>query len=141
MGRIMDACDEFLESLPGGGAKGNSVESTEQLALNLAVEAMAVMCVADGSLDGSEIETKQEIYRTRTGHVVDEDTIRMAVASLSYDSDMFWHNLKTKAGKLTPEMREDIYRAAAKVAAANKELHDKEVTMLKRLADALGVAG
>ena len=136
--KVLDACDDMLAALPGGPGKSAGAQDPRQVAMDLAIRSMAVMCAADGKLDDEEIGTSVEVYRSKTGYSLSADQIRMTVSSVSLESDVFWSDLKLRANMLPVSVRREIYAAALAVAMADEELHHTESAVLERLASVLG---
>lgn len=128
----------MLAALPGGQGKATGAQDPREVAMDLAIRSIAVMCAADGKLDDQEISTSVEIYRSRSGYSLSEDQIRMTVSSVSLESDMFWNDLKLRANLLPVPVRQGIYTSALAVAMADEELHHTESAVLERLASVLG---
>lgn len=136
--KVLDACDDMLAALPGGSGKSAGAQDPRLIAMDLVIRSMAVMCAADGRLEDDEIGTSVEVYNSKTGFSLSEDQIRMTVSSVSLESDIFWSDLKMRAGMLPVSVRREIYSAALAVAMADKELHHAESDVLDRLAAVLG---
>ncbi|MCW8844878.1 MAG: TerB family tellurite resistance protein [Gammaproteobacteria bacterium] len=137
--KVLDACDDMLAALPGGPGKMAGVQDPREVAMDLAIRSMAVMCAADGKLNGEEIDASVEAYRSRTGYSLSEDQIRMTVSSVSLESDMFWRDLKLRANMLPVPVQQEIYASGLAIAMADEELHHTESAVLDRLASVLNV--
>ena len=136
--RVLDACDDMLAALPGGPGKSAGAQDPRQVAMDLVIRSMAVMCAADGKLEDEEIGTSVEVYSSKTGYSLSEDQIRMTVSSVSLESDKFWADLKMRAKMLPVPVQREIYSAALAVAMADEDLHRAESDVLERLASVLG---
>jgi tellurite resistance protein len=138
--RVLDACDDMLAALPGTPGRNTAAVSREprDVAMDLIIRSMAVMCAADGKLEVSEISASTDLYKTKTGLSLSEDQIRMTVSSVSLESEVFWSDLKVRAAMLPLEVRRGIYDAALAVAMADEELDRRESEILDRLAKVLG---
>jgi tellurite resistance protein len=138
--KVLDACDDMLAALPGIPGRSSTPvgKDPRDIAMDLIIRSMAVMCAADGKLEVSEIGTSTDIYKTKTGLSLSEDQIRMTVSTMSLESEVFWSDLNARAGMLPEEVRRGIYNAALAVAMADENLDHRESAILDRLAKVLG---
>lgn len=103
------------------------------------VKTMVAVAGADGRLNAREVELIQMVYESQTGKSADVSGIVLAVQAYATKHDVL-AELSAAAGSMSPELKEEIIRAARLMLLADERVAGKEREKLKEIAAALQVS-
>ena len=99
------------------------------------VKTMVAVAGADGRLNAREVELIQMVYESQTGKSADVSGIVLAVQAYATKHDVL-AELSAAAGSMSPELKEEIIRAAHLMLLADERVAGKEREKLKEIAAA-----
>ena len=103
------------------------------------VKTMVAVAGADGRLNAREVELIQTVYESQTGKSADVSGIVLAVQAYATKHDVL-AELSAAAGSMSPELKEEIIRAAHLMLLADERVAGEEREKLKEIAAALQVS-
>lgn len=128
---------EMIEKIkPGNSA---ALAQGGESALDLSIKVMALVSAADGRVDEAEVKQVQEIYRERVGSLVSLETIERSFNIALDDRHVLWRDIQSTR-QFEEHVRQDIFDAAVAIAAADQELHDREISLLRQIGAAMGLS-
>lgn len=113
-------------------------DSTGRRAHDFVLLAMSAVAAADGKLEDREINTIQQIHRTRFGRPVSGEQIRTAAEFVSRNGGLF-ALLSAASDSLDEAIKGEIVQAAYLVLLGDGAIRDEERKALQQIAIALRV--
>jgi tellurite resistance protein len=98
---------------------------------------MALMALADGVVDESEVEMMQRIYGDIAGKQMSLDQVRAEIEEARTDGSNVHDYVKGVVGMLNDSGKEMVVKAALLIAAADGEFQDEEQDLILSIGKAL----
>ncbi len=117
-------------------AEDKDFDAEYQLAIR---RVMVMMMMADGVIEAEEMDTIRTVYEKLSGKKVSDEELLDEVELVRTEGKTVSDYVRHLVGKLNPEGRELVLKAAFFVAAADGVFQDEEKVMMRQLAKTLQI--
>ena len=101
---------------------------------------MIAVCLADGTVDDTEVVRIQAIYERLTGTRVGEQDLREEIAEVSKGAVPLFELVERLAGQLNESGKETAISSAYLIAAADGEVDADEMALIQQIAERMGMS-
>lgn len=116
------------------------IQRAEALFMTAVKQIMIHLCLADGSIDQSEVAQIQAIYEQLTGSRISESELREEIDAISKSPPTLYTLIDQLSGQLNDSGKETAIRSAYLIAAADGHVDQSEMEMIQRIAHRLGIS-
>ena len=116
------------------------IQRAEALFMTAVKQIMIHLCLADGTIDQSELAQIQAVYEELTGSRLSEGSLREEIKAISQSPPTLYSLIDQLNGQLNDTGKETAIRSAYLIAAADGHIDQSEMEMIQRVAHRLGIS-